>query len=535
MTTSRYGDKAATVFTGAESCAIPIDDIPKAVQEMRSVFNTDKTLSREWRLGQLNAFLKLIREGCSELQEAMKLDLHKGAFECIGTEIGQAEGEILEAIEHLDGWMQQKETNTSALNWPAKSCTQHDPLGVVLVMGAWNYPVNLTFAPIVGAIAGGNCILVRPGSYAVATSHAICRLIHKYMDRECIRVTEGDRHLTTKILAEKWDMIFYTGSEHVGKLVADAAAKHLTPVILELGGKSPAIVDKTAHLSHAAHRIAWGTFTNSGQTCVRPDFCMVHADVADEFFKELKIAVREFYTEDAKKTEFYGRIINNKAHERLSDLLDKTKDKLVFGGACDAEQKYIEPSVYDFGSDLAAFRAHPIMQDETFGPLLPCVRYTNLEDVISTVRTLPTGKPLALYCYSRDKSVIDAISRRTTSGGLVINDSLMHLANSELPFGGVGNSGMGAYHGHYSFKAFTHEKAVLQKYPAIDELPIMKQLLAARFPPYTGLKEFLVKVFSNRLVMKSVNVPVMNLVRLFVKLLVAYCGLRVAGYKVIRG
>jgi aldehyde dehydrogenase (NAD+) len=462
----------------------------------------------------------------------MKADLHKSPFESWATEISLVVSECEEALAHLDEWMAPQATKTSALNWPAGSYTQHDPLGVIHVMGAWNYPVQLTLAPVVGAIAGGNCVLIRPGSYAVQTSHAICRLVDKYLDKECIRVAEGDRHLTNKILQERFDLIVFTGSEFVGKLVQEAAAKHLTPTILELGGKSPTIVDRSAHLTHAAERIVWATFLNSGQTCVRPDFCLVHEEVADDFFKIVKATIQKFYTKSAKDTEYYGRLINPKAFERLADLVEKSKQALVSGGEMDAVEKYIEPTVFDFGSDLEKFATQPIMQDELFGPLLPVARYKKIEDVVSFVRQLPTGKPLALYCYARDKEVIDTISHRTTSGGLCINDCVMHLANHELPFGGVGRSGMGKYHGHHSFKSFTHEKAVLRKYPVVDEAPVMKQLLAARFPPYSSFDQFAVKMFGTRAMMLAVNLPFGKLISFVKKLIVLLVLGRICGYKV---
>jgi len=527
MATSRYGASQHTVFTGTESCAVPTSQIPDAVAAMRQVFATERTFGLAWRLRQLEGLLRLLRDGREELCAAMKHDLHKSAFECYATEISLVESECVEAIAGLKGWMEPQATSTSGLNWPAGSYTVRDPLGVVLIMGAWNYPVQLTLAPLVGALAGGNCVLVRPGSYSVETSHAMCRLLTRYLDPDCIKVAEGDRFLTTKILEQKWDMIFYTGSEFVGRLVAEAAAKHLCPVVLELGGKSPTIIDKTAHLEHAAERVVWATFLNSGQTCVRPDFCLVHEEVADAFFALVKGAIGRFYSSDPQTCEFYGRCINAKAWERLAGLVEKGRAKIIHGGKVEQKSKFIEPTVFDFGADLAAFRAHPLMQDELFGPLLPCARYKKLEDVVQFCRTLPTGKPLALYCYSRDSAVLKAIEQRTTSGGLCLNDSVMHLANHELPFGGVGESGMGSYHGHRSFAAFTHEKAVLRKYPGIDELPGMKLLLAARFPPYTPFKQLAIAVFGQRLVAKAVNASPRKLFWL----LVAWVLLRLFGYK----
>jgi len=510
---------------------VKTQDVPEAMKSLRKAFDSDKTRSRAWRLSQLHAMLRMLREGQKELQDAMMKDLHKSPFESVLTEIGFVENEVLETIEKLDEWMAPKYTGTSALNWPASSYTVHDPLGVVLVMGAWNYPVNLTLSPVVGAIAGGNCVFIRPGSYSVNTSHAMCRLVDKYLDKECIRIAEGDRHLTTAILKERFDAIFFTGSGYIGKMVAEAAAKNLTPTVLELGGKSPTIIDKTAHLEHAAERVCWATFLNSGQTCVRPDFVLMHEDVADDFLKIMKTKIQAFYGEDAQKTEFYGRVINVKAFERLTGLIQQGKSQLVLGGKSDPSDRFIEPSVFDFGSNLDAFHSHPLMQDEIFGPLLPCARYKTNDQVVDFIRRLPTGKPLACYCFSNDKKVQSLITTHTTSGGLCLNDAVMHLANTELPFGGVGDSGMGSYHGHRSFTAFTHEKSVLKKYTAIDKFPLMAMLLDARFPGYTGFKQFLVHLFNKRFVMKAVNPPTAAIRKFILQFVALYVALRLGGYK----
>eukprot|EP01065_Artemidia_motanka_P015357 TRINITY_DN191_c0_g1_i1.p1 TRINITY_DN191_c0_g1~~TRINITY_DN191_c0_g1_i1.p1 ORF type:complete len:535 (+),score=213.34 TRINITY_DN191_c0_g1_i1:69-1673(+) len=529
---SRYGSTQHTTFGDVEPCAVKIDQVDGAMADLRRAFNSDKTRPLEWRKQQIRQFLKMLREGAGEICAAMKKDLHKSPFESYVTEISLVEAECNEALAHLDEWAAPQSTTTSALNWPAGSATVRDPLGVVLVMGAWNYPTQLTLAPVVGALAGGNCVLIRPGSYAVETSHAICRLVDRYLDKECVKVAEGDRHLTTKILEHKFDTIFYTGSGFVGKIVAEAAAKHLTPCVLELGGKSPTIVDKSAHLEHAAQRVCWATFLNSGQTCVRPDFCLVHESVADKFIAIMRKTVREFYGPDAKTTEYFGRIINARAHERLSKLVEQGRDKIAFGGALDSSERYVEPTLFDFGTDLQAFQKHPLMQDEIFGPLFPLARYSSIKDVVDVIRALPTGKPLACYCYARDSKVIKEITERTTSGGLCINDSIMHLANHELPFGGVGESGMGAYHGRRSFNAFTHEKAVLRKYPLVDEMPILKQLLAARFPPYTPFKKTAVKIFGSRLMEKAVNPPLGAMKTFIIRLVIFVIVLRFLGVKV---
>jgi len=427
-------------------------------------------------------------------------------------------------------------TSSSALNVPCSSEIKPDPLGLILIMGAWNYPMQLTFAPLVGAIAAGNCVIVKPGSYAVSSSHILVNLITKYMDQSCIRCIEGNREVTDALLKEKFDKICFTGSTYVGKLIAQAAAKTLTPVLLELGGKSPSIVDKTADLDHAVKRIIWGSFLNSGQTCVRPDFGLIHEDVADEFFKRARETLKEFYGADSQKTDYFGRVINNTACERLCKLQQDCKDKIVIGsGRSDLSDKYVEPTVFDFGSDLDAFSKSPLMQDELFGPLYPCARFKNVEQVVQLIRNLPTGKPLALYCFSKDSNFIQQVTERTSSGGLCINDCLMHLGNHELPFGGVGNSGMGGgYHGRRSFIQFSHEKAVLTKYQTIDQLPFVKPLLELRFPPYdTKLKQIILPIFGNHFVGKVVTLEFPWLRKLLAAL-IAYTIFTSLGLKIVK-
>jgi aldehyde dehydrogenase (NAD+) len=458
-------------------------------------------------------------------------DLHKSPLEGYLTELALVKAEIETALECLDEWMTPTKTGNSALNIPSWSTTQRDPLGVVLIMGAWNYPMQLTLAPLVGAIAGGNCVVVKPGSYAVESSHAMTQVISKYLDKECIRVVEGNREVTNALLKETFENIFFTGSAFVGKIVAQAAASNLRPCVLELGGKSPTIVDKSADLEHAAQRVIWGTFLNGGQTCVRPDFVMVHQDVADKFFVLCKKFITQHYGANPQKTEWFGRCINEQAFNRLKSLIEVTKDKIICGGQSDAADKYIAPTLFDFGTNIEEFGRSAVMQDEIFGPLLPCVRYNDFETVIQFVRNLNTGKPLALYCFATNKRVIKQVKERTSSGGLVINDCLMHLANHELPFGGVGNSGMGSYHGVRSFNAFTHEKAVLEKSSLLDQSIFFKFLLSARFPPYTPLKMSLVKMFSLHWVGKAVNYPI-PMIRFAIKFAILYGLLRLFGFRV---
>lgn len=528
---SRYGDAKPTEVSSEEQ--VTPGDVANIVKGMKAVYATEKTFSREWRLQQLKQMAKMMDECEGELCAAMQADLHKCPFEGYATEIGVIKSELAHALDHLDEWMKPTKAQNSALNIPCWATTQRDPLGVVLIMGAWNYPMQLTLAPLVGAIAGGNCVVIKPGSYAVASSNALARVIKRYMDPECIRVIEGNRSITSALLEQRFELIFFTGSGYVGRIVAKAAAEHLTPCVLELGGKSPCIVDRSADIEHTVQRLVWATFVNGGQTCVRPDFCMVHEDIAMEFFAQMQKTVREFYGTDPKQTEFFGRLINSSAYKRLSALVNENKDRLVIGGDMDESERYIAPSVFDFGSDMEAFSSSGLMQDELFGPLLPCYRYKNLEEVITFTKNLITGKPLALYAYGSNSHFINQIKTRTTSGGLCINDSVMHLVNHDLPFGGVGSSGMGSYHGERSFNCFTHEKAVLEKSQVLDQSILFKPLLQARFPPYNSYKKTLVRFFSEPIIEKIVNFPIPALRALF-KLLILLAVARVLGFKVVR-
>lgn len=499
---------------------------------MRSVFASDKTRSKQWRIGQLQALLRMLEQEEDSLCQAMFCDLHKAPLEGYLTELGLVKSECLLALENIDKWMEPKKTSNTALNIPCWSTTQRDPLGVVLIMGAWNYPMQLTLAPLVGAIAAGNCVVIKPGSFAVESSHALAKAITKHLDNDCIRVIEGNRDIANALLKEVFEQTCFTGSAFVGRMVAEAAARNLRPCMLELGGKSPTIVDKTADLEHAVQRIIWGTFINSGQTCIRPDFVLVHQDVAEKFFILCKKYVMEFYSSTPQRSEWYGRIINDAAFARIEKLLAKSKATVVTGGQSDSVDRYIAPTVLDFGHDLARFRETDIMQDEIFGPVLPCCRYATTESAIQLIRDLPTGKPLALYCFSTNQKLIQEVKLRTSSGALVINDCLMHAANHDLPFGGVGNSGMGAYHGERSFNAFSHEKAVLEKSPALDQSIFLKFLLSARFPPYTPLKAKLVSVFSLHWISHAVNYPA-PVFRTAAKLATAYVALRLLGFNIV--
>lgn len=465
------------------------EEIPGIVARLRAAFNTDKTRSKAWRISQLNALNRLLTEGRDELARGLFDDMRCSPFEAFIQQIGVLQQEIYEALQHLDEWMADEYVSTNMFNLPALSCIQKDPLGVVLAIGAWNYNVLLTLSPVIGAIAAGNCVVIKPGSYAQHSAHAMVNLIPKYMDNECIVCIEGNRHITQAILAQKFDAMFFTGSPSVGKVVAEAAAKQLCPVVLELGGKSPCIITESvgsaftlhggsggACLSVAARRTIWGALLNSGQTCVRPDTYFVHESVADQYINECVAAIKEFYGGDCKNSPYYGRLVNDAAFERLTKCLNDGKKYIVYGGASDASERYMEPTLFDFGSDWEAFAKSELMQDEIFGPLLPIIRYKDLDtEVIPFIRARP--KPLALYIFSTDSEQTERVLRLTSSGGAVVNDVVVNLINPALPFGGVGESGLGTYHGKRTFDNFTHLKAVMKRTMLIDP--------PQRYPPFT--------------------------------------------------
>lgn len=424
----------------------------------------------EWRLSQLRALKTLIVENEPAIFSALWKDLRKPAYECQATEHGVVRIEIDDAIKHLKRWMKPKRVCTKIYNWPGRSLIYREPHGLTLVMGAWNYPFQLTIAPLVGAIAGGNGCLIKPPDLTPATSALIASLIPKYLDNDLFAVLEGGKDEAELILRKRFDLIFFTGGGTVGQIVMRAAAEHLTPVVLELGGKSPAVVLRDADLKVTARRIAWGKFMNAGQTCVAPDYVLVEDSVRDALVRELATCVREFYGDDAQASRDYCRIVNERAFDRLSTLVEGST--VLHGGRFDRKDLFMEPTL------LASTATSKAMEGEIFGPLLPVISVSGADEALSFINARP--KPLALYIFTRSSADADRFMRTTTSGGFVVNDVVMHLPQPNLPFGGVGPSGMGAYHGHFSFETFTHAKAVLRKSFMFD--------LPARYAPYTPIK-----------------------------------------------
>ncbi len=448
------------------------------VEKQRAFFDTGATRPVKFRIEQLKKFKKVFLQYEEKMYEALKKDFNKPVFESYTSELGLILEEIGMMIKNLENWATPQYVSTSIGNLPARSYIYADPYGVALVIGAWNYPVQLTLLPVVGAIAAGNTVIIKPPRIAKNTYDVIVELIAECFDNEyvsCLDIQVGH----DEMLEQRYDYIFFTGGISIGKVIARAAAEHLTPTTLELGGKSPCIVDETASIEVAARRIIWGKCMNAGQTCVAPDYLLVHENVKDELFKAMKKVVKEFYGDDASKSVDYASIINDKHFDRLSSMI---KDgTIVLGGNFDASKRHIELTVItDIDFD------HPLMQDEIFGPILPAFTFKTLDEAFKIVKSYE--KPLAFYIFSSSYKNQQRCMNEIQFGGGCINDTVAHLLNHDLPFGGVGHSGIGGYHGKHSFDTFTHYKGVMNKVTWPD-IPL-------RYPPYAGKLGIVKKVIN---------------------------------------
>jgi aldehyde dehydrogenase (NAD+) len=425
------------------------------VARLRAAFGTGRTRPVEWRTGQLRRLRELLTEHGAEVADALRADLGKSSTEAHRTEIDFTVREIDHTLEHLDTWLRPEPAPVPArLGEDARAWTQYDPLGVVLVIAPWNYPVQLLLTPLLGALAAGNAVVAKPSELAPATSAVLARLLREYLDTEAVAVVEGGVPETTALLAERFDHIFYTGNGTVGRIVMRAAAEHLTPVTLELGGKSPAFVDRGTDLEVVAGRLASGKFLNAGQTCVAPDYVLTDPETARALEAALTRAVESSYGSDPATSGEYGRIVNERHFDRLSGLLGS--GRVVTGGDSDRATRYIAPTVL---ADVAP--ESPVMRQEIFGPILPIVTVPGLDQAIDYVNA--RDKPLALYVFTESDTTRRRFAAETSSGGLGLGLPLAHLTVSDLPFGGVGESGTGNYHGRYSIETFSHRKAILEK------------------------------------------------------------------------
>ncbi|MBD2203894.1 aldehyde dehydrogenase [Calothrix sp. FACHB-1219] len=450
--------------------SISINDI---IRKQREFFQTGKTKNIAFRIEQLKVLKRAVIENEQAIIQALKADLNKPEFETYATEI-LVYKEIDYAIKHIKDWTkpQKAAVPLEFLQYSAK--VYPEPLGVVLIIGPWNYPFNLMIAPLVGAIAAGNCTILKPSELAPHTSSLLAGIIAKYFAPEYIALVEGGVETSQNLLAEKFDYIFFTGGTNVGRIVMEAAAKHLTPVTLELGGKSPCIVDTEINLEHTLKRIIWGKFINAGQTCIAPDYILVDKKLKTNLVEGLKKTIKEFYGDNPETSPDYARIISAKHFDRLVNLLKKAE--VLIGGETNPEKLYIAPTLLENVSLDDA-----IMQEEIFGPILPIIEYDDIKEAIALINSRP--KPLALYLFSQNKNLQQRILQETTSGGVCLNDTIMQYGVSSLPFGGVGDSGIGSYHGKAGFDTFSHRKSVLQNSFLFD--------LNWRYAPYQGKLAFL--------------------------------------------
>ncbi|OLZ73589.1 aldehyde dehydrogenase family protein [Streptomyces sp. IMTB 2501] len=432
-----------------------IEQPAETVARLRATFATGRTKPVEWRTGQLRRLRAMLTERGADLAAALHADLGKSSTEAYRTEIDFAIREIDHTLDHIEEWLRPEPAPVPAhLGADAGAWTQYDPLGVVLVIAPWNYPAQLLLAPLAGALASGNAVVAKPSELAPATSAVLAELIPAYLDTDAVAVVEGGVPETTALLAERFDHIFYTGNGTVGRIVMRAAAEHLTPVTLELGGKSPVFVDRRVDLDVVADRLARGKFLNAGQTCVAPDYVLTDPETAAALEPALVRAVQALFGADPAKAPEYGRIVNERHFDRLCALLGS--GRVAVGGDSDRTAKYIAPTVL-----VDVDPKSPVMQEEIFGPILPVVTVPGLDEAIGFIND--RDKPLALYVFTESDATRARIAAETSSGGLGYGLPLAHLTVSDLPFGGVGESGMGSYHGRYSIETFSHRKAVLEK------------------------------------------------------------------------
>ncbi len=448
-----------------------MNDIQRVLEKQRAYFHTEATRDLDFRMDKLRKLKKTIQKNEKQILAALWSDLHKSEFEAYATEIGIILEEISFVIKHLRAWSKTKKVRTPITHFLSSSHIYSEPYGVSLIISPWNYPFQLTMAPLIGSIAAGNCAMLKPSKYSPKTTEIMIKIIEECFPEDFVSVVEpyGGRESIQALLEEEFDYIFFTGSVPVGKVVMEKASKHLTPVTLELGGKSPCIVDADSDIKLAAKRITWGKFLNAGQTCVAPDYLLVHKSVKKQFLNEMVACIKEFFGEDPSKSKDFGRIVNGRQFDRLIGLLDK--GSIVNGGEYNERERYIAPTIIE-----NITWEDPIMLNEIFGPIFPVIEFEDLEQVIKMVNSKP--KPLALYFFSNDKSHQERIIKMISYGGGCINDTVIHVASSYAPFGGVGASGMGSYHGKGSFDLFSHKKTVIKKSNIID--------IKVRYAPYNN-------------------------------------------------
>lgn len=448
-----------------------MEKIINLVRNQHELFTSGITRSHKYRRNQLKRLQLLILENESAIIDAIHKDFGKAPAESYLSEIRYVEQDLKHTLKKLTEWMKPEKVPTPVVHYPANSYIIPEPYGVVLIISPWNYPFQLLFDPLIASIAAGNCTVLKPSELTPNTSGLIHKLINQYFKPEYVGVVEGAVDETTVLLQQPLDYIFFTGSTKVGKIIMQAAAKQLTPVTLELGGKSPCIVDKNTNIKISGRRIAWGKFLNAGQTCIAPDYVFVHKDIKEQIIDSISNTILEFYGQNPEESSNYARIVNLGHYHRLAAYLQE--GKIRCGGNTNERTRYIAPTILD-DVDWNA----KVMQDEIFGPILPVMEFTDTEQMIKEITTRP--KPLACYVFSKNKAFITKIESDVSAGGMCINDTISHIVSNNLPFGGVGDSGMGAYHGKHSFDTFTHYKSVMKRRFFLD--------LKLKYPPYQPIK-----------------------------------------------
>jgi aldehyde dehydrogenase (NAD+) len=450
------------------SAAPTHSDIPKVVARLRQTFSTGKTRSVEWRRAQLHALEKMMTENESAIAAALEKDLDRSPFEAWLADSATTAGEARYAAKNVKKWMRRKYRLLELAQLPGRGWVEYEPYGTVLIIGAWNYPFYLTLGPAVGAIAAGNTLVLKPSEIAPASAALMAELVPRYLDNDAIAVVEGDGAVSQELIAQGFDRVFFTGGTEIGRKVYEGAAPHLTPVTLELGGKSPVIVAEDADIDVAAKRIAWIKLLNAGQTCVAPDYVLADAKVRDELVAKIGEAITKFRAQEKKNGL---RIVNQRQFDRLTEYVAKTKGKVALGGNSEASTLRLEPTVVvDPAPD------EPLMSNEIFGPILPVISVQSLDEAIRFVNSRP--KPLSAYLFTKSRAVRERVIREVPAGGMLVNHLAFQVSTAKLPFGGVGASGMGAYHGRWGFEEFSHRKSVLTK-------PTRPDVSSFVYPPYT--------------------------------------------------
>lgn len=451
------------------------------IQNVRDFFQTQSTKDIKFRKKYLKALKKSIKKHEPDILDALKSDLGKNKVEAYATEVGFVMKELSYIIKELKNWAKTKSVTTPMMQFPAKSFIKYEPYGTVLIIGPFNYPFQLVMSPLIGALAAGNCAVVKPSEMTPQTSMVVQEILEEVFPPDYVKVIQGEKEVTSQLLDERFDYIFFTGSTKVGQIVYEKASKHLTPVTLELGGKSPVIIDDTANLKVAAERIAFGKFMNAGQTCVAPDYILIDNEIKVKFVEALQATIQEFYGAQIEQSEDFGRIVNDNHFNRLVNIIEDSRQQVIYGGESNADELFVAPTII-----LDPKLSDSVMQQEIFGPILPIIGYDTFNEVYDIVEQYE--KPLALYLFTEDSDQITAVFNRLSFGGGCVNDTILHLANPNLPFGGVGHSGIGSYHGKYSFELFSHEKSYITKSTKLES--------GLLFPPYKGKFKYVKQLFK---------------------------------------